>query len=41
MEWIQKFYDVFFSMKYTMVDRLFDMTFGKILNIHKTNETQP
>ena len=27
-------------MKYTMIDRLFAMTFGKILNIHKTNETQ-
>ena len=23
-----------------MIDRLFAMTFGKILNIHKTNETQ-
>ena len=32
---------IFFSMKYTMIDRLFAMTFGKILNIHKTNETQP
>ena len=30
----------FFKMKYTMIDsRLFAMTFGQILNIHKTNET--